>query len=125
VLCQVLDNALESLTAGGSVTVAARPLELGRAACAELAGGAEPGRYVEVVVTDTGVGLKPEARARLFQEPFFSTKPRHRGLGLVIVCRILFAQKGGIRLDPGSQGGTVVRLYLPQAVVPHGHGAPA
>src|SRR5262249_20680509 len=53
-----------------------------------------------------------------FVEPFFSTKPRHRGLGLPIVFGILRSFQGGFRIDAGPIGGTQVRLYLPSAARP-------
>src|SRR4029079_6808191 len=69
-------------------------------------------------ITDTGCGLSPEVRRRIFAEPFFSTKPRHRGLGLAVVYGILRAHRGGIRVEQGAERGTVVHLYFP--VVAHG-----
>jgi signal transduction histidine kinase len=48
-------------------------------------------------------------------EPFFSTKPRHRGIGLAIVCRTLFSHGGGFRLESAPGGGTTARTLLPVA----------
>ena len=50
--------------------------------------------HLLVTITDTGSGIKPEVRRRLFVEPFFTTKVRHRGLGLAIAYRILCAHRG-------------------------------
>jgi signal transduction histidine kinase len=70
-----------------------------------------------VSLTDTGIGIKPEVRRRLFAEPFHTTKVRHRGIGLAIVYRILCSHRGGIQIDPvPSPGtGTHVRVVLPLA----------
>jgi len=45
-------------------------------------------------ISDTGPGIKPEVRRRLFVEPFFTTKVRHRGLGLAIAYRVLVFAPG-------------------------------
>jgi signal transduction histidine kinase/CheY-like chemotaxis protein len=118
VLAELLENAREAVPAGGAVIVSASACTLGPADCAALLGSAAPGRHVELVVTDAGPGLGPEGRRRLFREVFYSTKPRHRGLGLAVVYGILRAYGGGFRLDPDTGAGTTVRVYLPAAAVP-------
>lgn len=118
VLWQLLDNARESLTGTGAISLAARKAVLDGAACAGLYGRPRPGECVEITVADSGSGITPEARQRLFREPFFTTKPRHRGLGLAIVYRILHAHHGGLQLEAGPQGGTRARVYLPLAATP-------
>lgn len=125
-LAQVLDNAREALTAEGVVTLSARVTDLGEADCRALFGGAVPGRYIEVTVTDTGSGLAPEVRRRLFGDLFFSTKLRHRGLGLALVYGILQTYRGGLRFGPDPAQGTAVRLFLPAAAsaVPPGLAGP-
>ncbi len=111
VLRNVLDNARES--GASSIKISGRRSELTGEACGEIIGCTGPGQVVELVVADTGSGLSAEARKRLFHEPFFTTKPRHRGLGLAIVCRILLAHGGGLRLELGPERGTVARVFLP------------
>jgi signal transduction histidine kinase len=112
VLGRLLDNAREALgTSVGTITLAAR--ELATHGTAGWLGNPQPGSAVELTITDTGPGLSPEARERLFVEPFFTTKPRQRGLGLAIVYRTLLAHKGGLRLECGPNRGTRVRVLLP------------
>jgi signal transduction histidine kinase len=118
VLGQVLDNAGEAVRGPGTVTVAARTTVLTAADCLDLFGNARPGPHVEVTVTDTGVGLSPEARRRLLRDVFFSTKPQQRGLGLAIVYGLLHTLQGGFRLDGTPAGGTAVRLLLPVSPPP-------
>jgi CheY-like chemotaxis protein len=72
--------------------------------------------FVEVQVADTGNGFSAEVREHLFAEPFFSTKPRHRGLGLAVVYGILRCYHGGLAIENGLRGGGVVRLYFPVSV---------
>jgi signal transduction histidine kinase len=72
--------------------------------------------------------MKPEVRKRLLVEPFFTTKVRHRGLGLAIAYRILCAHRGGLQIDgvPAPGTGTQVRVVLPLAAArpPAAAGAP-
>lgn len=118
VLAHLLNNAREAMPAGGTLTVAARRVELSADDCGELLGAAAPGPFVTVSVADTGPGIRPEVRQRLFVEPFYTTKARHRGLGLAVVYRTLQAHGGGIRLDAGTPQGTLARVYLPAAGTP-------
>jgi signal transduction histidine kinase len=117
VIGHLLENAVEASAAGGTVTVSARAVELNSADAKAYLGQVGPGAHVEVTVSDGGLGIKPEVRAKLFVEPFYTTKVRHRGLGLAIVYRVLFAHRGGIRIDPAPppETGTVVRVVLPLA----------
>jgi signal transduction histidine kinase/CheY-like chemotaxis protein len=112
-LAQLLDNAREAIATTGTVTVAARQIDLLEADCLELLGNPPPGPCVELTIADTGCGFTPEARHRLFVEPFFSTKPRHRGLGLASVYGIVHNNRGGLRLDLGRERGAVVQVFLP------------
>ncbi len=115
VLDALLDNAREAIEGAGRVTLAARRERLERAECVGLWGGPAPGDFVGAAVSDTGRGLGADARARLFREPFFTNKPRHRGLGLAIVYGILRGHRGGLRLSDNPGGGTIARVYLPVA----------
>jgi signal transduction histidine kinase/CheY-like chemotaxis protein len=117
-LAQLLANARDAIAGQGAVTLSARPAELSERDCQELLGGAAPGAYLELTVSDSGPGLSPEARCRLFREPFYSSKVRHLGLGLAVVYGILQTYRGALRLGPHPERGTAVRVYLPLAVQP-------
>ena len=71
----------------------------------------------EAVVADSGPGIAPEVRARLFT-PFVTTKARGTGLGLSTVKRLLDAHHGSVQLDCPPEGGTVVTVRLPLAAAP-------
>jgi signal transduction histidine kinase len=120
VLGHVLENAFDASPPHGVVRVFARPVEMTTAEAKTYLGRATVGSYVEVTIQDEGPGIKPDVRARLFAEPFFTTKVRHRGLGLAVAFRALTAHAGGIRLDPVSADGTgtAVRVVLPAASRP-------
>lgn len=72
-----------------------------------------PGDYVVVEVTDTGAGMDRATLARVF-DPFYSTKPAGRGLGLASVIGIARSHKGGIRVNSTPGQGTTFTVYLPQ-----------
>jgi PAS domain S-box-containing protein len=76
--------------------------------------GVSPGRYVRVRVSDTGVGIHPDARERLF-EPFFSTKGAGRGMGLAAAAGIVRAHRGWLGVDDTSPRGTSFVILLPVA----------
>ena len=67
-----------------------------------------------VRVSDTGVGMDPEALARAF-EPYFSTKVTGTGLGLPIAKRNVEASGGTIAVVSERDRGTTVELTLPVA----------
>jgi two-component system nitrogen regulation sensor histidine kinase NtrY len=67
---------------------------------------------VEVVVADTGHGVSPEMKEKLFL-PYFSTKERGTGLGLAIVSRIIEEHRGAIRLEENRPVGTRFVIELP------------
>lgn len=117
-LGHLFENAVEACGAAGTVRVSARLVELSADDRAGYLGAVGPGPHVLVTVADTGPGIKPEVRRRLFAEPFYTTKVRHRGLGLAVVFRVVAAHKGGVRLDPAPPPatGTVARVVFPLAV---------
>ncbi|MGE5326174.1 MAG: sensor histidine kinase, partial [Deltaproteobacteria bacterium] len=67
---------------------------------------------VELIVADSGPGISPEAKERLFF-PHFSTKRRGTGLGLAIVSRIITEHKGTIRAEENHPTGTKIVIELP------------
>ena len=76
-----------------------------------LLGGREA---VELIVADTGQGLTPEVKERLFL-PYFSTKSRGTGLGLSIVARIIEEHEGSIRVEENKPVGARFIVELPIA----------
>lgn len=74
------------------------------------------GRYVRLRITDTGIGISPEVRGRLFV-PFVTTKAETRGtgLGLAVVYGIVRSHKGFIDVSSTRGVGTTFLVYLPMA----------
>jgi len=118
VLLSVTANARDAMPDGGVITI-----ETGNSASVENTSPARPdtpvGAYAVVSVQDTGVGMPPEIRAKMF-EPFFSTKEKGlgTGLGLAAVYGIVRQLGGFIRVDSEPGKGTTVQLFLPQTARP-------
>jgi two-component system sensor kinase FixL len=79
-----------------------------------IASSTAPGGLVELTIADTGPGLAPEVRERLFQ-PFVTTKSQGMGVGLSICRTIVEAHGGQIWTEPGKEGGVVFHLTVPKA----------
>jgi PAS domain S-box-containing protein len=75
---------------------------------------AKPGSYVELAVSDTGIGIPAAIRNRIF-DPFFTTKDlgKGTGMGLSIVHGIVSGYNGFIEMDSNPEQGTIFRVYLP------------
>lgn len=79
---------------------------------------------VELLVTDTGVGMPQEVRRRVF-EPFFTTRsPQRSGLGLSVVHGIVARHKGSIEIESQEGRGTTCRVLLPAGTSAGVVGAP-
>jgi PAS domain S-box-containing protein len=96
VLVNLIKNAMQAMTRGGTLT-----LQTG-----------ETNDHVWVSVGDTGGGIPQEQVTRIF-EPFYTTKTKGSGLGLMIVQRIVRAHGGNIELESHEGRGTNFRIWLP------------
>jgi len=101
VLVNILDNACEAMTGGGSVEISEEE-------------GSEPplGRVAVIRVSDDGPGVPESIQEKIFQ-PFFSTKEEGTGLGLSIATRIVEEHGGWLELwSQGGKGATFI-ITLP------------
>lgn len=110
----LLRNAAEAIGNDGSIRVAVTQVNERDpdADIDHLPPDRPPGGYVALEVADTGHGIDPADRPRVF-EPFFSTRFVGRGLGLAVVAGIVRAHHGALRLTSEPERGTVVRLLFP------------
>jgi signal transduction histidine kinase len=109
-------NAIQAMPQGGALELATRALIRRRPGL----DAADPGRYVVLEVSDTGVGIPEHDRDRIF-EPFYSTKQPDEtagkaggtGLGLAVSVGIVKDHDGWMEIDSPPGGGTVFRVFLP------------
>lgn len=122
VIVNLVLNARDAMPDGGVVRVTTRNRRVD-----EAEEGLAPGEYVELAVSDTGVGIDPAVQAHVF-EPFFTTKgPRGTGLGLATVYGIVKQSGGTVRLESEVGKGTRFEVLLPEAAdaLPASEPAPA
>ncbi len=98
VVLNIVLNAAEAMTQGGTLRISTRPLPAQHA--------------VELRFSDTGPGIPDEAKARIF-EPFFTTKRTGTGLGLSIAYGIIERHHGHLRVDSARGEGTTFTIVLP------------
>jgi signal transduction histidine kinase len=138
-LLNLIRNAAEAMPDGGIITLAAQRVrgegQFGNRATrqvgSELKSDVSPGSSdcriaklqscrvadsVEVTVKDTGVGIAPEERERVF-EPFFTSKDGGTGLGLAISREIVVGHGGSLVCESNLGSGATFRLTLPAAEV--------
>jgi len=97
-LMNLVLNACEAMPRGGTLTITLR----------------RKGEFAEIRVADTGHGIPPEHRRRIF-ELFFTTRPSGSGLGLATAFRIMQLHSGSIDFESEAGRGTTFLLELPLA----------
>ena len=106
-------NARDAMPDGGHITIETGNRWLDRSSAEQH--GLEPGQYVTICVSDTGVGIDKDTLERVF-DPFFTTKPMGEGTGLGLSMVYGFARQsnGHVRIYSEVGQGTNVCIYLPR-----------
>lgn len=105
-------NAWQAMPEGGELYLETKIITMDDAHCKSYQ--LEPGRYVKVSVTDTGIGMDESICQRIF-DPFFTTKEKARGtgLGLSSAYGIIKNHAGTIMVHSEAGKGTTFNIYLP------------
>jgi PAS domain S-box-containing protein len=108
-------NARDAMPDGGKLSIEASNTYLDELYCSKNA-EVRPGQYVEISVTDNGIGMSPDTVARAF-EPFFTNKQvgQGTGLGLSQVYGFVKQTGGHVKIYSELGHGTTVKMYLPRA----------
>lgn len=114
VMAILASNAQAAMPNGGKMTFAVSTVDVDDAHAPQYP-NLMPGPYVVLSVSDTGRGMPPEVKARLF-EPFFSTRElgQGTGLGLASMYGIVLQSGGGVSVHSEPEAGTTFQVFLPR-----------
>jgi PAS domain S-box-containing protein len=113
VLINLCTNADHAMPDGGIIKVILKNVELGENATAQYH-NLNPGRYVNLIVSDTGHGIPKEEIDRIF-DPYFTTKEvgKGTGMGLAVVHGIVKGHNGLITVESELEKGTTFSMFFP------------
>ena len=115
IVMNLVTNASQAIEEqDGVIRVSTRCVTVGREGSEVAWKGLAQGDYLQLEVSDTGVGMPPEIQTKVF-DPFFTTKSAGRGLGLAVVDGIVRNLLGAIHLKSEPGKGTTVKILLPCA----------
>jgi len=105
----LITNAVDAMPQGGDLTLRTRPV-----LSPPLSGN---GRWVEVSIADTGIGITEETKKRIF-DPFFTTKKigEGSGLGLAICYKIVKEHSGQLSVESEVGKGSAFSVLLPASI---------
>ncbi|WP_019242511.1 MULTISPECIES: PAS domain S-box protein [Bacillus] len=98
VFINIIKNAMESMNEGGTITVVTEIFD---------------DRFIKVSITDEGIGISKE-RLKKLGEPFYTTKERGTGLGLMVSYKIIEEHEGIVEVESAESVGTTFTILLPR-----------
>ena len=118
-IMNLVANAAEAMSSGGEISISTenRYIDIPITGYDDI----EEGEYVVLTISDTGVGISPEDKERIF-EPFYSKKVMGRsgtGLGMAVVWGTVKDHSGYIDVESTLGHGTTFKLYFPATRQPH------
>ncbi len=115
IIINLVTNARDAMPDGGRLEIRVDTREVHEADLGNHPPGVVAGKYVELAVSDTGIGMSVETQSRLF-EPFFSTKEfgKGAGLGLAAIYGIVQQNRGCISVKSKPDEGSTFSILLPR-----------
>lgn len=116
VILNLAINSAHAMPDGGKFLISSKVLHLTQANPIVEHETMSPGMYVQISISDTGIGMTQETLSRAF-EPFFSTKERDKGTGLGLAMVYGFAKQSGgsVQISSEVNNGTTIDIFLPAA----------
>jgi PAS domain S-box-containing protein len=115
VVMNLITNASEALgDRPGTINVTTGRVRPGQGSAGHDLGNRPAGDYIFLKVKDTGCGMSPEIRSKIFDQ-FFTTKPHGKGLGLAAVRGIVQSHGGSIQVGSSPGVGTTFEILFPAA----------
>ena len=114
----ILLNSAHAMPGGGSIKINLSNTYLSQVNCEQVGFKLSPGKYIKIVITDTGEGISPDIISHIF-EPCYTTKKTNEGsgLGLYTVYGNIIIHKGSISVDSTPGHGAEFSVFLPTTTV--------